>query len=86
MMRSFHHDIKLGPVTKLYKRNKRMSKILMMTSVQKIVTSLQVFQFMANLEQSVSQILDAEFAKLMFSLIVTFYVTKTENRTKKSLT
>ena len=44
------------------------------------------FQFMANLEQFGSRILDAESVKLIFSLIVTFYITKTENRTKKSLT
>ena len=55
-------------------------------SCRKIVTSLSFFQFMANLEQSGSQIPDAESAKLMFSLIITFYLTKTENRTKKSLT
>ena len=55
-------------------------------SCRKIVTSLSFFQFMANLEQSGSQIPDAESAKLMFSLIVTFYLTKSENRTKKSLT
>ena len=43
-----------------------------------------IFPFMATLEQSGGQIPDAESAKLMFLLIVTFYVTKTENRTKKS--
>ena len=57
-----------------------------MTSHRKIVTSLLFFQFMANLEQAGSRIPDAESAKLMFSLIVTIYLTKTENRTKKSLT
>ena len=58
----------------------------MMTSCQKIVTSLSFFQFMANLEQSESQIPDAETVKIMFFLIVTFDLTKTENRTKISLT
>ena len=57
-----------------------------MTSCRKIVTSLSSFQFMANLEQSGGWIPDAESTKLIFSLIVTFYLTKTENRTKKSLT
>ena len=47
-----------------------------MTSRQKIVTSLSIFQFMANLEQPVSWIPDAESAKLMFSL--------TENRNWKN--
>ena len=50
------------------------------------MTSLSFFQFMTNLEQSGSRIPNAESAKLMCSLIVTFYPTKTENRTKKSLT
>ena len=57
-----------------------------MTSCQKTVTSLSFFQVTANLEQYRSQILDAESEKLMFSLIVTFDLTKTENRTKKHLT
>ena len=55
-----------------------------MTSCQKIVTLLSFLQFMANLEQSGSRIPDAESVKFIFSLIVTFYITKTENRTKKS--
>ena len=52
-----------------------------MTSSQKIVTSLPFFQFMANLEQSGSQIPDRSFVKLIFSLIATFDPTKTANRT-----
>ena len=59
-----------------------------MTACQKIVISLSFFQFMVNSEQSRSRIAGAQFVKLTFSLIVTFYLTKTktENRTKKSLT
>ena len=38
---------------------------------------------MANLEQSGSWIPNAESPKLMFSIIATFYLTKTENITKK---
>ena len=45
-------------------------------SRQEIVPPLLFFRFMANLEQSGSRISD----------IVTFYLTKTENRTKQSLT
>ena len=45
-----------------------------------------IFQFMANLEQFGSRILDAQHVKLIFSLVETFYLTKTESRTKKSLT
>ena len=78
--------MKLGPVTKPDKRNKTTSINLMMTSFRKIVTSLSFFGFLANLEQSGGRIPDTESAKVMFSVIVTFYLTKTENRTKKSLT
>ena len=41
---------------------------------------------MANLEQSGSRIPDAQSIKLIFSLTVTFYLTKTENRIQISLT
>ena len=78
--------MKLGPVTKLDKRNKTTSKNLTLTSCRKIVTSLSFFGFLTNLEQSGGRIPDTESAKVMFSVIVTFYLTKTENRTKKSLT
>ena len=78
--------MKLGTVTKLDKGNKITSKKLTMTSCQKTVTSLLLFQFIVNLEQSGSRISDALSVKLKYSLIVTFYLTKSENRTKKSLT
>ena len=55
-------------------------------SCRQIVTSLSFFQFMANLEQSGSRIPDAQHVKLIFSLVGTFNLTKTENRTKKCLT
>ena len=57
-----------------------------MTSCQIIVTSFSFFLFMANFELSESQIPDVYSVKLTFSLTVRFYLTKTENRTKKSLT
>ena len=47
---------------------------------------LLFYQVFSNLGQSGSRIPDAWSLKRMFSLIVTFYLTKTENRTKKSLT
>ena len=65
---------------------KQRQKKLTMTSCRRVVTSLSFFRFMANLEQPRSWILDAQSVKLTFSLIVTFYLSKTENRTKKSLT
>ena len=73
--------MKLGPITKLDKKNKTTSKKLILTSCRKIVTSLSFFGFLANLEQSGGWIPDTESAKV----IVTFCLTKTENRTKKSL-
>ena len=76
--------MKVGTVTKLDKRNKTTT--MTMTSCQKIVTSLLFFGFMANLKQSGSRILDTYSVKLTFSLRKLFYLTKTENRTKKSLT
>ena len=48
----------------------------------KIVMSLSFSQFTANVEQSGSQIWDTYSVKLKFSLIVTFYLGKTEHRTK----
>ena len=44
------------------------------------------FQLMANLEQSGSQIPEVGSLKLTLSLLVIFYLKKTENKTKKSLT
>ena len=57
-----------------------------MKSCREFVTSLSFFGFLANLEQSGGRIPDTECAKVMFSVIVTFCLTKTENRTKKPLT
>ena len=56
-----------------------------MTSYRQIVKPLSFFLFMANLEQFGSQIPDARSVKVTFALIVTFYITKTENKTKKSV-
>ena len=76
--------MKLGPVTKLDKRSQTTSK-KMMTSCRQIVTSLSFFRLIANLEQSRSRIPDELSVKLTFSLTVTFFLTKTENRTEKFL-
>ena len=55
------HDIemKLGPVTKLDKRNKTTSKKIGDDDISAKITSLSFFRFMADLEQSGSQIPDA---------------------------
>ena len=79
-------DMKLGPITRIDKRNKTTLKKITMTSYREIVTSLSFFGFLAHLEQSGDQIPGTESAKVMFSAIVTFRLTKTENRTKKTLT
>ena len=77
--------MRLGPVTKLYKRNKKTPKYFDDDIMLENCVIIVFFIFMANLEQSRSRIQNAESAKVMFSLIVNFYLTKTENRTKKSL-
>ena len=67
--------MKLGPVTEIYKRNTARSKNLM--NFPKVVPSLSFFRCVANLEH---------YGSLTFLLIVTFYLTKTENITKKYVT
>ena len=79
--------MKLWPVTKLDKKKhgnvkKICAKFLMSVDCEVIVN----FQFMANLEQFGSRILDTWSVNLTFSLIVSFCFTKTENITRKSLT
>ena len=78
--------MKLGPVTKIDKRNKTTSKSFDVTSCREIVTSLSFFGFLVNLEQSRDRIPDTESAKVMFLVTVIFCRTKTENRTEKPLT
>ena len=78
--------MKLGPVAKLGKRNKTTPKNLPLTSCRENMTSLSIFRFLANLEESGDRIPDTESAKVMFSVTVTFCCTKNENRTEKSLT
>ena len=74
--------MKLGPVTKLDKRNKTMSKKFDVVMSE----NCDVIVFSQNLEHSRGWVLDTESAKVMFSVTVTFCLTKTENRTKKFLT
>ena len=50
-----------------------------MTSHKQIMTSLLIFQFMANLKPSRNEIPEAETVELTFSLKVTFYLRKTKN-------
>ena len=78
--------MKLGLVTKLGKRNMATSKKIADDVMSTNYDSLSFLQYMTNLEQSGSQIRNAWSLVPTFLLIVTFYLTKTENRTKKSLT
>ena len=57
-----------------------------MTPYRQIITSLPFFRFMTNLDHPGSRIPKVWFVKLTFLLTVTFYLTKTENRTKQSNT
>ena len=52
-------DMKLGPITKLDKRNRTTTKKFGNEVMSKILTPLLFLWFMANLEQSGSPILDA---------------------------
>ena len=79
-------DIKLGPVTKLDKRNAATSKKIEADIILTNCGVIVFFQFMANLHPSGTRILDAWSQKLTFSLTLTFRHIKTENRLKKFLT
>ena len=77
-------DMKLEPLTKLDKRNTTTSEIFDVSSANCDILSF--FWLMADLEQSESRILDTWSLILKFLWITTFYPTKTENRSKISLT
>ena len=74
-------NMKLGPVTKLDKKNKTTSENFDDDVMSVIVTSLSFFGFLANLEQSGDRIPDTKSEKVTFSLILTFSLRKTEDRT-----
>ena len=78
--------MKLGPVTKLDKKNTTMSKKIDDDFVSANMTSLSFFRFMVNLKQFGSRIPDVWSIILSFSSIATFDQTENENRAKKSLT
>ena len=78
-------DMKLEPVTKLDKKS-NIKINWRWRHFGKLWRHLLFFQFTTNLVQSGSRIPDAQSVKIIFSLIVAFYLRKTENRTKKSLT
>ena len=74
--------MRLGPVTKLDKRDKKTSKKIdndVKSENCDVIAIFRIFQFRG-------WIPDTKSAKFMFSVMITFCLTKTENRTKKSLT
>ena len=79
-------DMKLWPVTKLDRKNKTTSKKFgddVMSGNYDVIVLFPIFgQFGAIWKPDSGRIV----CKTTFSLIVTFYLTKTETRTKKSLT
>ena len=83
--------MKLGPVTKLDKRITKTSKKYGDDVMSVNCDVIVIFGFLANLDQFGSRIPDARSVILKgkilkVTLTVTFYLTKTENRGKKSLT
>ena len=78
--------MKLAPVTKLDKGDKTMAKRFDNDVMSANCNIIVIFPIYSQLEQSGRQIPDVQFVKVTFSLIETFFLTKTKNRTKRSLT
>ena len=68
------------------KRNKTMSKKFDEDFMSENCDVIVIFRICGQFEQSGGRIADTESAEVMFSVTVTFRRTKTESRTKKSLT
>ena len=78
--------MKLGAVPKLDRRNKAMSKKFdhdVMSENCDVIVILQIFGQFEAVQRPDS---GHRICKNLFSVIITFCFTKTENRTKKSLT
>ena len=75
--------MKVGPVNKICKRNTATSRTInddvMLTNFYVVA----IFQFKVNLEQSESRIQNVWSLIFLFLLTVTFYLRKTDNRTKR---
>ena len=69
-----------------FPQNKKILNLCFTWHILRSYSFVVEVAFKANLEKSRSQILNAWSAKLRFSLIVSFYLTITENRTEWSLT
>ena len=77
--------MKLELVTKRHKKNTKTSKKIDDDVLLPNCGVIVFFQFIATLQSSGSQILKVWPIKLTFSLTITFYLTKPENKTKTSL-
>ena len=78
--------MKLGPITKSYKIKKQCQRKLDDDIMSVNCDVIVVFSIYGQSGATGSRIPDAQIVKLTFSLIVTFYPTKTANRIKRSLT
>ena len=77
--------MKLGPVTKYGKRKMMSSKKKKKKTITLILMSSSFSQFIDDLEQFRQRISGA-WSVILKVIIVPFYLTKSENRTKGSLT
>ena len=76
--------MKLGPATKINKRNKTVSKrIDFILGNCDIIVIFPIYSQFGAIQE---RILELQSIKLMFSLTVSFYLTKIGNETKKPLT
>ena len=78
-------DLKLGPVTKIDKRKKTFSKEIDDSAMSENYDVIYFFQIYGQFGAIRKPDSGRMSIKLIFSSIVTFYLTKTENRTKISL-
>ena len=76
----------LGPVTKFDKRNRKNSKKFDGDAMSENSDVIVIFRIFGQFGVVRRWDFGTESAKVIFSLKVTFGITKTENRTKKSLT
>ena len=76
----------LGPVTKLDKRNKTASKKFDDDVMSENCDVIVIFRSFGQFGAVRRPVPETESTKVMFSVKVTFWLTKTENRTKKSPT
>ena len=79
--------MKLGAVTKLDKRNAAMSKSFdddVVSGNYNFIFSFPIYGQFSEIRKLDSQVMVS--IKLTFKLTMTFYLSETENRTKKSLT